>query len=321
MAVEKTTKPKASTEDFTGDVNANDKIPTRKELDKVADLPVLDPDGKPHTFKSLYTPSNKNERSRTLIIFIRHFFCGNCQEYLRSLCSSLPPSTLSALDPPAKIVVVGCGQPNLIPMYVRETECTYPIYADPSKQLYARLGMTRTLSLGNKSPEYMQYSLPSAVVRAIYQGLRAGRDAFKGGDYFQVGGEFLFEDVDDGNGEAAVSWCHRMKNTRDHAEVPEIRRRLGLDGARPPLRKTFTSGIRRSSSQLKRNLSDRRRSWGGSVSRSRDRADKSSPEGSMMEKVKEVTREEEDEKTNGAALTNHKEATLSTAGNVPVAAQ
>lgn len=99
-----------------------------------------------------------------------------------------------------------------------------------------------------------------------------------------------------------------MKNTRDHAEVPEIRRRLGLDGARPPLRKTFTSGIRRSSSQLKRNLSERRRSWAGgsssAVSRSRDRVDKSSPEGSMMEKVKEEEEKKEDARTHdhGAAV-------------------
>lgn len=180
------------------------------------------------------------------------------------------------------IHIVGCGQPELIPMYARETKCPYPIYADPSKKLYSELGMIRTLSLGPKAPQYMQYSLPSAVIRAIYQGLKAGLSAFKGGDYFQVGGEFIFDD-------GGVTWCHRMKNTRDHAEVPELRRQLGLDGAKPPLRKTFSSGIRRSSSQLSRQLSDRRKSW----SRSRDRTDKPSPDGSMMEKVKEDQAAEE----------------------------
>lgn len=187
-------------------------------------------------------------------------------------------------------------------MYARETECPYPIYADPSKKLYAQLGMIRTLELGPRSPQYMQCSLPSAIVRAIYQNLKAGRSAFKGGDYWQVGGEFLLED-------GQVSWCHRMRNTRDHTEIPEIRRQVGLDGANPPLRKTFSSGIRRSSSQLQRRLSDRRKSW----SRSRDRTEKSSPEGSMMEKVKEDTREEEasersrkeESKIDGAASTNN----------------
>ena len=180
------------------------------------------------------------------------------------------------------ICIIGCGQPDLIPMYARETECPYPIYADPSKKLYAQLGMIRTLNLGPKAPQYMQYSLPSAVIRSIYQGLKTGRGAFKGGDYWQVGGEFIFDDGE-------VTWCHRMKNTRDHAEIPEMRRQLGLDGATPPLRKTFSSGIRRSSSQLGRKLSDRRKSW----SRSRDRSEKPSPDGSMMEKVKEDQAEEE----------------------------
>ncbi|KAL8852204.1 MAG: hypothetical protein Q9221_002914 [Calogaya cf. arnoldii] len=281
MAVETATRPNGPTGDFKGDIDVNNNNPRRKDLERVAELPVLDKDGKPHTFKSLYAPTN-NERSRTLIIFIRHFFCGNCQEYLRSLCSSVTPDVLQSLSPPMNIRIVGCGQPELIPMYARETECLYPIYADPSKKLYAELGMARTLSLGPKAPQYMQYSLPSAVIRAIYQNLKAGRGAFKGGDYWQVGGEFIFDDGE-------VTWCHRMKNTRDHVEVPELRRQLGLDGAKPPLRKTFSSGIRRSSSQLGRQLSDRRKSW----SRSRDRAEKPSPDGSMMEKVKEDSAAEE----------------------------
>ncbi|KAI4150627.1 MAG: hypothetical protein L6R39_002226 [Caloplaca ligustica] len=276
MAVETETEPEGPTGDFKGDIDFNDNPPTKKDLEKVAELPVLDVHGKPHSFKSLYTTDDQNEGSRVLVIFIRHFFCGNCQEYLRSLSTSITPDALKSLPIPTKIIVIGCGQPDLIPMYVRETGCPYPIYADPSKKLYAQLGMIRTMSLGSKSPEYMQYSLPSAVVRAIYQSLKAGRGAFKGGDYWQVGGEFLFE-------HGQVEWCHRMRNTRDHAEIPETRRQLGLDGAKPPSRKTFSSGIRRSSSQLGRRLSDRRKSW----SRSRDRTEKSSPEGSMMEKVKE----------------------------------
>ncbi|KAL8673820.1 MAG: hypothetical protein Q9168_001785 [Polycauliona sp. 1 TL-2023] len=304
MAVETTIQSLKPAGVCNGDIDVNNDPPRRKDLDQVASHLVLDKDGKPHEFKSLYAPTN-NERSRTLVIFIRHFFCGvsmvplftlrlvdkladqtlshqNCQEYLRSLSSSVTPEVLQSLSPPMNIRIVGCGQPELIPMYARETECPYPIYADPSKKLYAQLGMTRTLSLGSKAPQYMQYSLPSAIFRAIYQGLKAGPRAFKGGDYWQVGGEFIFD-----NGQ--VTWCHRMKNTRDHAEVPEIRRRLGLDGAKPPLRKTFSSGIRRSSSQLGQQLSDRRKSW----SRSRDRTEKPSPDGSMMEKVKEDSAAEE----------------------------
>jgi hypothetical protein len=82
--------------------------------------------------------------------------------------------------------------------------------------------MARTLNLGKESPEYMQKPLWSVMARSIVQGITSGRKAFRGGDYFQVGGEFLME------GEKCV-WGHRMENTRDHAEIPEIRKVLGFD--------------------------------------------------------------------------------------------
>jgi hypothetical protein len=147
-------------------------------------------------------------------------------------------------------------------MYQQETSCPFPVYADPTKKLYSELGMLRTLNLGAR-PEYMRKSLMSAMVGSFVQSLRQmkGGKAFKGGDYQQVGGEFLFEPVnmatpicspDVGNAdnerkrlgevpngnlgsgdfveEKRVTWCHRMRNTRDHAEIPELREVLGLDG-------------------------------------------------------------------------------------------
>ena len=76
-----------------------------------------------------------------------------------------------------------------------------------------------------------------------------------GGDFKQVGGEFLFQ-----NGK--VTWCHRMKNTRDHAEVPLVRQQLGLDDTPPPQRKRWSAaGI---GGGLTRRLSNRRpMSWAG----------------------------------------------------------
>lgn len=98
------------------------------------------------------------------------------------------------------------------------------------------------------------------VVKSFVQSVRElkGGKIWKGGDYQQVGGEFLFEPLDmntpiqspDGeeqrrvgdekiNGylghgigeeEKRITWCHRMRNTRDHAETPELREVLGLDG-------------------------------------------------------------------------------------------
>ena len=210
----------------------------------------------------------------------------NCQEYLRTLCSSVTPESLLALPTPTEIAVIGCGQPDLIPFYAETTACKFPIYADPSKKLYDLLGMARTLNLGPQSPDYMQKPLLSVMLQSIFQSLGSGLKAFKGGDYWQVGGEFLFE-------KGEVVWCHRMTNTRDHAEVPELRKQLGLDDEHPPRRKRWSSpGI----AGLSRKLStSRSRSW----SRKRNSIHvgnaegRNSNEGSMMEKLQEERTKEE----------------------------
>ncbi len=146
-------------------------------------------------------------------------------------------------------------------MYIETTGCPFPIYADPSKKLYDELGMMRTLNMG-KRPEYQRKELVHIMAASFVQSLKSlkGGQALKGGDYYQVGGEFMFEPVEpctplgtdtdtdtdaqnpwEGKGERAmeqmekteekhVTWCHRMMNTRDHAEIPELMEVLGLDG-------------------------------------------------------------------------------------------
>ena len=65
------TKPQGPTGDFEGDLKTSNKPPSRADLDRVGDLPILDANRKAHKFKSLY-----QDKQKVLIIFIRHFFCG-----------------------------------------------------------------------------------------------------------------------------------------------------------------------------------------------------------------------------------------------------
>lgn len=131
------------------------------------------------------------------------------------------------------------------------------MYADPTKKLYKELGMMRTLNLGSR-PEYQRRDLLNIMLDGFLQSIKMmkGGKALKGGDYHQVGGEFLFEPIDASSpasspdeeqkelghktGQAGmfqmghveekhITWCHRMRNTRDHAEIPELREVLGLD--------------------------------------------------------------------------------------------
>lgn len=84
------------------------------------------------------------------------------------------------------------------------------------------------------------------VWESVVQGLRVLKAGMSlaPGDMHQVGGEFLFESMqlDSGSKEEdrldtssvsqdkIITWCHRMRNTRDHVELPELREVLGLTG-------------------------------------------------------------------------------------------
>lgn len=159
-------------------------------------------------------------------------------------------------------------------MYTEATSCPFPIYADPTRKLYDYLGMTRTFNLGSK-PDYMQTNVLINSVQSIFQGLGTGKNALKGGDFKQVGGEFLFE-----NGEC--TWAHRMKTTRGHAEVSDLRSLLGLDGTRPPLRKRWSHGIKHHEKEKRRSMS-----WGRLRSKSKGTKDTNASGVKTPEKVEE----------------------------------
>lgn len=72
-------------------------------------------------------------------------------------------------------------------------------------------------------------------------------------------------------------WCHRMRDTRDHAEFGVLKEELGFNGAKPPVRS------KRWSTGLVRSLSNRRRSW----SRSRDHVERPRPASMVLDRLRE----------------------------------
>ena len=81
--------------------------------------------------------------------------------------------------------------------------------------------MQSSLALGDKKPEYASSSLIAQTANSMYNILTNGRKGFQGGDFSQNGGEWLYEG-------GKVAWCRKMKNTRDHAEVKELKKTLGM---------------------------------------------------------------------------------------------
>jgi hypothetical protein len=179
------------------------------------------------------------------------------------LCDSISSDALLQLPISTFITVVGCGDPGLIDMYTETTGCTFPIYTDPTRSLFQALGMIKSWTPGPK-PAYSKRGLAKGAFDSIGQALRkvSGGLLLKSGNFAQVGGEFLFEPLyidtpistpqeermkplapqeearreEEGRPaeEKRVTWCHRMRTTRDHAEIPELMEILGLNGTGRP---------------------------------------------------------------------------------------
>ncbi|BGP39977.1 hypothetical protein JCM10450v2_003957 [Rhodotorula kratochvilovae] len=191
-------------------------LPTEEQLVKARALSVQDERGDKVRFGELV------EGRRCIVVFIRHFFCGLCQDYLSFLSAHLPPSLLSTHS--TTLLIIGCGAPAFIAPYRARLAlpAEFALYADPDKKLYEALGMTRrTLELGEKTPEYVRGGMLGNVFGSIANAFRFGKVASPG-DMKQVGGEFVFD------AEGNTVWCHRMENTRDHAPLKELLHAAGI---------------------------------------------------------------------------------------------
>ncbi|BGP02705.1 hypothetical protein NBRC10513v2_003800 [Rhodotorula toruloides] len=192
-------------------------LPTADEVSAASSVTILDASGHELPLGTLF----QNEKGgMAVVIFIRHFLCGLCQDYISFLSHKLSPSSLAASN--IKLSIVGCGDYKFIENYRKQLDCPFEIYADPCKKAYEALGMThRTLDLGDKAPEYAKRGMVSNVVGSIASAFKMGRFT-SAGDIKQLGGEFVFE-------RGQVVWCHRMANTRDHAPFSELSQAMRIN--------------------------------------------------------------------------------------------
>ncbi|KIM32201.1 hypothetical protein M408DRAFT_20524 [Serendipita vermifera MAFF 305830] len=184
-------------------------------LEKAAKIPVLSENGESVTFGSLF------ENQKTIVVFIRHFFCGVCKMYVEEL-AKVPKSALDAAG--TRIVVIGCGEPSLIKMYKEETKFPYEIYAEPTRALHKTLGLMQNMA-GPTGDEprrrYAKNVFTTSVVAAWYTLKNIGLFS-KAGNITQNGGEFIL-----GPG-LHVTYGRRMRNSQDHVDVPELMQEAGV---------------------------------------------------------------------------------------------
>ncbi|KAJ4329325.1 hypothetical protein N0V84_000220 [Fusarium piperis] len=196
---------------------SNDTPPSIEELKAVEDIPVFDSKGAQRPFKSLY--SGPESSGRVLVVFVRHFLCGTSSTYVKFLSEEASPEKIAPSN--TSIVVIGNGAPELIQMYVENTGCKHPVYVEPTGKLFDGLGMIQTWVEGpargyaSESTTWHFFQSASKLVR----GLLAGYPVTKIGKPNQQGGEFMFEG---GEEERMVTWCHRMRASRDHTPTEKM---------------------------------------------------------------------------------------------------
>ncbi|KAL5508745.1 hypothetical protein ACEPAG_4724 [Sanghuangporus baumii] len=210
-------------------------VPSTETVELASHVKVLDGKGNQMSFGDLFA------LSKTIIVFIRHFFCGTCQvrfiaRFPESASNNLPVqayvSQLAAVpgnklaESNVQLVIIGCGEWELIDDYKKNTGFTGNIYADPSRELYHKLGMTtenlKTTPAGQEKRTYVP-GIVSSVLKSIWKGpithpLQLGKQ----GNISQLGGDFIF-----GPGNTCP-FAHLMEHTEDHIEVLDLMKEAGV---------------------------------------------------------------------------------------------
>ncbi|KAH0293420.1 hypothetical protein M436DRAFT_36533 [Aureobasidium namibiae CBS 147.97] len=194
---------------------AQTRLPTQAELDKVAQIGILDKNGDKEQFGTLWS-RHGDMPHRTIVVFIRHFNCESCADYVRALSAAFSPKALASRSIPTSLTIVGCGSHTFISTYKERTHCEFEIYTDPSRVTYDTLGMTCNLGLGKK-PRYIENSLMGTLIGTANTLMTLTTSS---GKKNQNGGELIWIDGE-------VKWARRMQNTRDHVEIEDLKHVLG----------------------------------------------------------------------------------------------
>ncbi|XP_031510739.1 peroxiredoxin-like 2C [Papio anubis] len=145
----------------------------------VAELPVLDARGQRVPFGALF-----RER-RAVVVFVRHFLCYICKEYVEDL-AKIPKSFLQEAN--VTLIVIGQSSYHHIEPFCRLTGYSHEIYVDPEREIYKRLGMKRgeEIASSGQSP-HVKSNLLSGSLQSLWRAVTGPLFDFQG-DPAQQGG-------------------------------------------------------------------------------------------------------------------------------------
>ncbi|KIK55437.1 hypothetical protein GYMLUDRAFT_105906, partial [Collybiopsis luxurians FD-317 M1] len=209
-------------------------LPSPAATTQASYLPVLTEDGSSIPFgmilSNLGADEGGKETVKTIVCFIRHFFCPLCQDYMYSIGDNVNPETLERAG--IRLIIVGNGGWQMIKSYQRIFKLSYAVYTDPTAALYSALGMTlRTVEAGPKRPSsssgfgsgsYIRHDkLLSGISLVLRNAVKARMPLWRYmGDKGLLGGEFVF--VKPPGKDLECVWAHRMRFTTAHEDIVNV---------------------------------------------------------------------------------------------------
>ncbi|WVF71681.1 hypothetical protein IAT40_006489 [Kwoniella sp. CBS 6097] len=193
-----------------------DRAPTPKMLFEASLLEVVDEQGKRRMFGDLV------RNRRTIVIFIRHWFCPLCAQYMNSIIAEVSPDALEEAG--VDLIIIGNGSDKMLDGYRNKSfRCPFKMYTDPTLALYRALGLTRQTGDSGLDEDKGDYLVQSAMESTKQTIKRATKMPLRNpGHFTQLGGEFIFD------GTLNVTYTHRMTNTRSHAPIRDICAEAGV---------------------------------------------------------------------------------------------
>ncbi|KAF7321729.1 Peptidase A1 domain-containing protein [Mycena kentingensis (nom. inval.)] len=205
------------------------RLPTLLDLEQVAALAVISETGVRVPFGALFRDQ------KTIVCFIRHFWCPLCQDYMFSISRNVSPEVLAAHG--VDLVIVSNGSHEMIRAYRKIFKTPFAVYTDPTHRVYNALGMTlQTLEKGHKG-SYVKHGTLSGIGMVVKNAAKVGMPVWRnGGEISQLGGEFVL-----GPG-LRCDWAHRMRYTRDHVSILDVIAEAGIDMVTPLRRVQSSTG-------------------------------------------------------------------------------
>ncbi|XP_006626929.2 peroxiredoxin-like 2C [Lepisosteus oculatus] len=190
------------------------KNPVNIPISEVEDCFVYNRHGKRIPFKSLY------DDKKSIVIFVRHFLCYTCKEYVEDL-AKIPKRFLTDAD--VRLIVIGQSSHHHIEAFCALTGYPHEIYVDPERQIYKKLGMKKgEVFTESAAPcPHVKSSTLMGSLKSLWRAMNSPAFDFQG-DLNQQGGCLIL-----GPG-SEVHFTHFDMNRLDHMPITWLLQLTGV---------------------------------------------------------------------------------------------